>query len=163
LEKTIQRYFKQGLAESTRKHIKLELTRILLFVPCACITYLNAVIVSQSVLYMHIANLGLAYGTIRAYLAAIRCLHIPRDLQEPKSTSMPKLTLRGRNSTGEVIRSVGGNEPGPLIRLRDGLTKVIFITETRAALSVLGLHSSTYGGHTFKIGAATIAVEIRIL
>jgi site-specific recombinase XerD len=59
---------------------------------------------------------------------------------------------------------IRGNEPGPLFRLNDGryLTKEIFIAKVRAALSVLGLDSSTYAGHSFRIGAATTAAEIGI-
>ena len=41
----------------------------------------------------HLANLGLAYATIKTYLAAIRHLHISMDLPEPRSTPMPKLAL----------------------------------------------------------------------
>ncbi len=60
--------------------------------------------------------------------------------------------------------AIRGNESGPLFRLNDGryLTKEIFIAKVRAALSVLGLDSSTYAGHSFRIGAATTAAEIGI-
>ena len=54
-----------------------------------------------------------------------------------------------------------GNEPGPLFKLRDGrfLTKDLFITRVRSALSVLGYDKSSYAGHSFRIGAATTAAE----
>ena len=37
--------------------------------------------------------MGLAYGTIKTYLSAIRYLHIANDLPEPRSRPMPKLAL----------------------------------------------------------------------
>ena len=242
---------------------------------------------SQSVLCLfitYLANLhvGLANGTIRTYLAAIRYLHILRDLPEPRSIPMPKLSLvergiqrmkssklsgqqrlpitpsilrqiralwstrahefdivilwaacctaffgffrmgeitsattRGQQHdrgvmvdnvavnnphnptmvkihlkcsktdqygkgfdiymgrTGEDLCPVSallaylairGNVPGLLFLLKDGcfLTKDIFIAEVRAALAALGLDSSTYAGHSFRIGAATTAAEIGI-
>ena len=283
LEKDVQRYFEQGLAESTRKTYQARINKFASF--CAMYNLSNPLPVSQSVLCMfitHLANLGLAYGTIKTYLAAIRYLHISRDLPEPKSTPMPKLTLVERGirrvkstevsgrerlpitpqilrqikalwskqahefdivmswaacctaffgffrmgeitssttkgqqldhcvrmgdvaidnphnpttvrihlrhsktdqygkgvdiylgKTGEELCPVSallaylairGNEPGPLFRLRDVryLTKEIFIAQVRAALSVLGLDSSTYAGHSFRIGAATTAAEIGI-
>ena len=47
-----------------------------------------------SVCYVY--NLGLSYGTIKTYLAAIRHLHISKDLPEPRSSPMPKLALEER-------------------------------------------------------------------
>ena len=42
----------------------------------------------------HLANSGLAYGTIiKTYLAAVRHLQISRDLPEPRAEPMPKLAL----------------------------------------------------------------------
>ena len=51
---------------------------------------------SQSLLcsyISHLANYGLAYGTIKTYLAAVRHLQISRDLPEPRAEPMPKLAL----------------------------------------------------------------------
>ena len=51
---------------------------------------------SQSLLcsyISHLANSGLAYGTIKTYLAAVRHLQISRDLPEPRAEPMPKLVL----------------------------------------------------------------------
>ena len=60
--------------------------------------------------------------------------------------------------------AVRGKEPGPLFKLSDGrfLTKQIFITRVRSALSVLGYDCSSYAGHSFRIGAATTAAECGI-
>lgn len=60
--------------------------------------------------------------------------------------------------------AVRGSEPGPLFRLRDRrfLTKDIFITRVRAALTVLGFDGVKYAGHSFRIGAATTAAEVGI-
>lgn len=57
--------------------------------------------------------------------------------------------------------SMRGNQPGPLFRLKDGrlLTKDLFIVKVRLVLSVLGYTKSSYAGHSFRIGAATTAVE----
>ena len=57
--------------------------------------------------------------------------------------------------------AVRGSAPGPLFRLRDGryLTKEVFITRVREALSVLGYDEESYAGHSFRIGAATTAAE----
>ena len=283
MEGDVQRYFEHGLAESTKKTYQAGINKFVNF--CAMYNLSNPLPVSQSVLCLfitYLANLGLAYGTIKTYLAAIRYLHISRDLPEPRSIPMPKLSLVERGirrmksselsgrqrlpitpsilrqiralwstrahefdivmlwaacctaffgffrmgeitsattkgqqhdrgvmvddvavdnphnptmikihlrrsktdqygkgvdiymgRTGEELCPVSallaylairGNVPGPLFRLKDGrfLTKDIFIAEVRAALAVLGLDSSTYAGHSFRIGAATTAAEIGI-
>lgn len=56
---------------------------------------------------------------------------------------------------------VRGDQPGPLFNFRDGrtLSKPRFSTNVRAALATLGLNSSHYAGHSFRIGAATTAAE----
>ena len=57
--------------------------------------------------------------------------------------------------------AVRGVAPGPLFRFQDGrfLTKQLFIERVRMGLDTLGLSSSDYAGHSFRIGAATTAAE----
>lgn len=241
----------------------------------------NPLPVSQSVLCLfisHLANLGLAYSTIKTYLSAVRYLHILNGLPEPRANPMPKLNLveRGirrakateeprrlrlpitplilrqlkslwssraedfdtvmiwaacctaffgffrigeitmdnqtaakahcvavddiavddhrtptvvrihlRHSkmdqfgkgvdvymgrTGDDLCPVSAilaylarrrNAPGPLFRTRDGrfLTKAMFTSRLREALSTLGYEATSYAGHSFRIGAATTAAE----
>ena len=280
MEKDVQRYFEHGLAASTRRTYQAGINKFVHF--CTVYNISNPLPVSQSVLCLFISYLaksGLAYGTIRTYLAAIRYLQISQDLPEPRESSMPKLSLvergirrvksieetgrvrlpitpnilrqlralwagnanefdtimlwaacctaffgffrlgeltsqstSGRSSaygvsvgdvavdnqenpsvirihlqksktdqfgrgvdiymgrTGEDLcpmsallayLAVRGKESGPLFRLKDGryLTKDIFITRVRSALTVLGYDSSAYAGHSFRIGAATTAAE----
>ena len=94
MEKDVQRYFEQGLAASTRKTYQAGIKKFATF--CAKYNIVNPLPVSQSVLCLfisHLANLGLAYGSIKTYLAVIRHLHISKDLPEPRSVPMPKLVL----------------------------------------------------------------------
>ena len=60
--------------------------------------------------------------------------------------------------------AVRGSELGPLFKFQDGrfLTKDLFITRVRTALSVIDYDESSYAGHNFRIGAATTAVECGI-
>ena len=65
----------------------------------------NPLPISQSLLcsyISHLANSGLAYGTIKTYLAAVRYLQISNDLLEPLPVPMPKLreefVTRGRRN-----------------------------------------------------------------
>ena len=53
------------------------------------------------------------------------------------------------------------NDHGPLFRMSDGrfLTKAVFTSRLREALSTLGYEALTYAGHSFRIGAATTAAE----
>ena len=48
-----------------------------------------------------------------------------------------------------------------MFRLQDGhsLTREIFTSAMRVALSTLGYDSTLYAGHSFRIGAATTAAE----
>lgn len=52
-------------------------------------------------------------------------------------------------------------DPGALFRFQDGrlLTPTRFTNRVREALEALGLHSTHYAGHSFRIGAATTAAE----
>ena len=53
---------------------------------------------------------------------------------------------------------------GPLFRFSDGryLTRQNFVSRIRQALETLGLESSHYAGHSFRIGAATTAAKANI-
>ncbi len=55
--------------------------------------------------------------------------------------------------------AIRGNRPGFLFLFADGrpLTKSRFILKIREALSLVGIDSSQYAGHSFRIGAATTA------
>ena len=92
LERDVQRYFEHGLAASTRRTYQAGINKFANF--CASYNISHPLPVSQTVLCLfisHLANLGLAYATIKTYLAAIRHLHISMDLPEPRLTTMPKL------------------------------------------------------------------------
>ena len=51
---------------------------------------------------------------------------------------------------------------GPIFKFADGrcLTKERFTRRIREALAALGLRSADYAGHSFRIGAATTAVQV---
>ena len=57
--------------------------------------------------------------------------------------------------------SVRGNSPGPLFLFVKGkvLTRERFVSHMRSALSKTGLNPDLYAGHSFRIGAATVAHE----
>ena len=52
-----------------------------------------------------------------------------------------------------------GNSPGPLFVFEDGrlLTRDRFVSALRLALADAGIDSSSYSGHSFRVGAATTA------
>ena len=52
-----------------------------------------------------------------------------------------------------------GQMPGPLFHFKDGqpLTREKLVTNLRAALSEAGMDPKSYAGHSFRIGAATVA------
>lgn len=54
-----------------------------------------------------------------------------------------------------------GSSPGPLFQFSDGrpLTRARFVAEVKEALSLAGIDSSQYSGHSFRSGAATTAVR----
>ena len=56
------------------------------------------------------------------------------------------------------------NTKGPLFRFENGkyLSRTAFTLEIRSLLSMAGLSSSSYAGHSFRIGAATRAAEINL-
>ena len=63
---------------------------------CGLYNISNSLPVSQSLLrpyISHLANSGLAYGTIKTYLATIRYLQISWDFPELRAEPMPKLAL----------------------------------------------------------------------
>ena len=57
-----------------------------------------------------------------------------------------------------------GTHQGPLFQWKNGslLTRTQFVTEVRWALSKAGLSAQNYVGHSFQIGAATIAVMLGV-
>ena len=54
-----------------------------------------------------------------------------------------------------------GSSAGPFFMFADGtfLTRDRFVQSVRAALDMLGIDSSAYAGHSFRIGAATTAAQ----
>ena len=56
---------------------------------------------------------------------------------------------------------VRGDAPGPLFQFanKQFLTRDRFVTHVRSALSKAGLNPDVYAGHSFRIGAATVAHE----
>lgn len=60
--------------------------------------------------------------------------------------------------------SIRGPQPGPLFSFSDGkfLTRQLFVPRIREALAALGLASSHYAGHSFRIGAASTAAKANI-
>ena len=57
-----------------------------------------------------------------------------------------------------------GPAPSPFFRFHDGspLTKSAFVERVRRALSSVGYQPGAYAGHSFRIGAATAALEAGI-
>ena len=55
-----------------------------------------------------------------------------------------------------------GSAPGPFFRFADGrpLVKTAFVEGVRRKLTEIGLDSSRYAGHSFRIGAATTAASV---
>ena len=55
--------------------------------------------------------------------------------------------------------SMRGFDNGPLFQLQDGprLTKQEFVARVRKTLTAAGVDASQYSGHSFRIGAATVA------
>ena len=104
----VQRYFENGLAPSTRKTYQAGINKFVKF--CTLYNIINPLPVSQSLLcsyISHLANSGLAFGTIKTYLAAIRYLQISQDLPEPRADPMPKLSLVQRGIKRSRLQSAG--------------------------------------------------------
>ena len=94
LEKDVQKYFENGLAGTTRRTYQSGINKFVHF--CNIYHVTSPLPVSQSLLcsyISHLANSGLAYSTIKTYLAAVRYLQISNDLPEPRAVPMPKLSL----------------------------------------------------------------------
>ena len=94
LEKDVQKYVEHGLAGTTRRTYQSGINKFVHF--CNIYHVTNPLPVSQSLLcsyISHLANSGLAYSTIKTYLAAVRYLQISNDLPEPRTVPMPKLSL----------------------------------------------------------------------
>ena len=60
--------------------------------------------------------------------------------------------------------TIRGTKQGPLFLFRDGtaLTKERVIPIIHSALEAAGINTTNYAEHSFRIGAATTAVECRI-
>ena len=60
--------------------------------------------------------------------------------------------------------SIKSPPPGPLFTFESGkpLTKADLTAQTRSLLSLAGLDSSEYAGHSYRIGAATSAASVNI-
>ena len=69
----------------------------------------------------------------------------------PFAAVLPFLALRG-TATGPLFRFMNG----------DPLTRDAFVREVRRALSSAGVDPGAYCGHTFRIGAATVAAAVGI-
>lgn len=68
-------------------------------------------------------------------------------------------------STYLATRSIMTSDPqAPLFVTSDGasLTRAVFITTLKAMISAIGVNSSAYSGHSFRIGAATAAASARV-
>jgi len=95
LDASVQQYFEGGLASSTLKTYRSGVSKVMLF--CAKFGVSNPFPISQALLCYYVAyltNNGLAYQTIKTYLAAIRHVQIVQGLPEPKQyASMPKLKV----------------------------------------------------------------------
>ena len=96
MEATVQRFFEQGLAPSTRKSYKSGLKKFSEFCAQLPSHYKVSLPVTQHVLCLYVsflASKGLSYSTINAYLSALRYLHILHNVPEPQQASMPKFLL----------------------------------------------------------------------
>ena len=58
--------------------------------------------------------------------------------------------------------AVRGSQPDPFFVFKDGtpLTKTIFVARVRDPLREAGLNPLHYAGHSFRIGAATVAAQV---
>ncbi len=91
-------------------------------------------------------------------------LHLKASKTDPFRKGVEIVLGRTHNSLCPVAALLSyltrrGNKPGFLFLSADGrpLTKSRFILKIREALSYLGIDSSQYAGHSFRIGAATTA------
>ena len=57
-----------------------------------------------------------------------------------------------------------GSEPGPFFIFQSSspLSREMFVRRVRAALSEAGVEATQYSGHSFRIGAATVAAAVGI-
>ena len=96
----------------------------------------------------------------------ILCLRLKASKTDPFRKGVDIILGRTRNNLCPIeallaYLAVRGNVPGFLFRFRDGrlLTKSLFVSNVRDALSRAGFVSKDYAGHSFRIGAATTAAE----
>ena len=95
----MERFFAKGLASSTQRTYKSAQKRYLQFCKDGAFIPLPS---SQSILcrfVSHLANQGLKHRTIKAYLSAVRFLHIAEGREDPFISHFPRLqyTLSGIN------------------------------------------------------------------
>ena len=94
MDRDVQFYFERGLAPSTCRTYRAGINRFLKF--CTAHHAQAPLPVSQSLLCYYItflAKSGLAYGTIKTYLSAVRYLHVANDLVDPAAVPMPKMKM----------------------------------------------------------------------
>ena len=111
----MERFFAKGLASSTQRTYKSAQKRYLQFCKNGAFTPLRS---SQSILcrfVSHLANQGLKHRTIKAYLSAVRFLHIAEGREDPFISHFPRLqyTLSGIKRT-ECERSGQKKERLPI-------------------------------------------------
>jgi hypothetical protein len=91
LEASVQGYFREGLASSSRRTYAAGINKYLAF--CTLYNLYRPLEVTQSTLcyyVSHLANTGLAFSTIKTYLAAVR---FTNDRPPPPVMDMPKLQM----------------------------------------------------------------------
>ena len=95
LEADVQRYFEQGLAQSTQKTYKSGIKKFYEF--CARLPpQFVSLPITQSMLCLYVSYLarsGLSYSTINSYLSALRHLHILHNFPEPQQAAWQKFML----------------------------------------------------------------------
>ena len=94
LDRDVQFYFERGLAPSTHRTYWAGINRFVKF--CTAHHVQAPLPVSQSLLCYYItflAKSGLAYGTIKTYISAVRHLHVANDLLDPTAVPMPKMKM----------------------------------------------------------------------
>ena len=92
LAETVQQYYSEGLAASTKKVYSTGQKHFMKF--CSEYYIQNVLPVDEDVLCYFVAYLGkqgLGHGTIKSYLAAVRSLQIDYGFHNPFDKNMPKL------------------------------------------------------------------------
>lgn len=108
---SVQNYYIQGLAPSTRKSYQSAKLRYVKF--CSS-TFATPIPLSEDVLCFYVAHLadqGLAHATIKVYLSAARHLHISSGFPEPHIGDMPRLSQTMRGIKAQQAKQ--GRKPKP--------------------------------------------------